>query len=191
MQIFKKKGKNMKKRSPIAVFLFGFLTLGLYSWYWSVKTKGEMNKMGEKIPTAFLWLIPIVGPIWWFWKYSEGVEHVTNKELSGVLAFIVLWLLGPIGNAIVQDYFNKIGTVTNQAPAAVTPGPQMGAASPMQPPTSTVPPAPAQVPQSEAPQGPPTATPPKPPACRWVIKRLLVFPCSFSNELQQRHLLFV
>ena len=155
----------MKKRSPIAVFLFGFLTIIFYSWYWSVKTKGEMNKMGEKIPTAFLWLIPIVGPIWWTWKYSEGVEHVTNKEVSGVLAFILMWLLGPIGNAIVQDYFNKIGTATNQTPAAVVPGPQASVTPLSQPPLSTVSPSPAPDTQNETPQNPlpPTTTPPSSP----------------------------
>lgn len=123
----------MKKRSPIAVFCFGFITVIFYSWYWSVKTKGEMNKMGEKIPTAFIWLIPIVGSIWWTWKYSEGVEHVTNEKLSGVLAFIVLWLLGPIGNAIVQDYFNKVETSPVPTAAGPIATPQTATIAPAQP----------------------------------------------------------
>ena len=97
----------MKQRSPIAVFLLGLITGGLYSWYWIVKTKGEMNKLGEKIPTAWVWLIPFVS-IWWLWKYSEGVEHVTGEKLSAVLTFVLLFLLGIIGHAIVQDSFNKI-----------------------------------------------------------------------------------
>jgi hypothetical protein len=109
----------MKKRNPIAVFLFGLITLGLYSWYWAVKTKGEMNKLGEKVPTAWIWLIPIVGSIWWYWKYSEAVENVTHKELNKVLAFVVLYLLGSIGQAIIQDYFNKL--VAAPAPAAAGP----------------------------------------------------------------------
>lgn len=98
----------MQQRDPIAVFLLGLVTGGLYSWYWAVKTKGEMNKMGESIPTAWIWLIPFVGVIWWYWKYAEGVEHVTNEKLSGVLAFILLYLLNIVGQAILQDYFNKI-----------------------------------------------------------------------------------
>ena len=105
----------MQQRSPIAVFLLGMVTGGLYSWYWAVKTKGEMNKMGESIPTAWIWLIPIVGVIWWYWKYSEGVEHVTHEKLSGVLAFILLYLLHIVGQAILQDYFNKISPPVNVA----------------------------------------------------------------------------
>jgi len=94
----------MKKRSPIAVFLLGIVTFGIYSWYWAVKTKGEMNKLGEKVPTAWFWLIPLVGSIYWWWKYSEAVEHVTNTKISWVLALVVLFLLGNIGEAIVQDF---------------------------------------------------------------------------------------
>jgi len=115
----------MKNRDPIAVFALGFITLGLYSWYWAVKTKGEMNKLGETIPTAWIWLIPIVGSIWWYWRYAEGVEHVTKEKMSGVLAFVVMRLLGMIGQAIVQDSFNKVGSdtavPTTMAPPTDTP----------------------------------------------------------------------
>ena len=108
----------MKQRSPIAVLLLPFVTLGIYSWYWAVKTKGEMNNQGESIPTAWIWLIPFVGMIWWCWEYSKAVENVTHEKLSGVLAFILVWLLGFIGQAIIQDYFNKIVEVpsSNAAP---------------------------------------------------------------------------
>ena len=102
----------MKQRSPVAVFFFGFLTCGIYSWYWAVKTKGEMNRQGESIPTAWIWLIPFVGTIWWYWKYSEGVDHVTHEKISGILAFVLLMLLGFIGQAIIQDTFNKIAEPT-------------------------------------------------------------------------------
>jgi hypothetical protein len=107
----------MKQRSPIAVFLLPVVTFGIYSWYWLVKTKGEMNKMGEDIPTVIIWLIPFVGSIWWLWKYSEGVEHVTHEKLGGVLSFVLLFLLGTIGQAIIQDSFNKTTAVNvvNQA----------------------------------------------------------------------------
>lgn len=98
----------MKNRNALVVLLFGILTSGIYSWYWIVKTKGEMNKMGEKIPTAWIWLIPFVGNIWWYWKYSEGVDHVTQKEIPTILALLALSFLGPIGQAIIQESFNRI-----------------------------------------------------------------------------------
>jgi len=97
---------QLTKRSPIAVFFLPFVTLGIYAWYWEIKTKGELNRSGaEHIPTAWIWLIPIVGSIWWLWKYSKGVEQVTGKY-SAALTFVLLFLLGIIGMAIVQDAFN-------------------------------------------------------------------------------------
>src|SRR6185437_241227 len=106
----------MKHRSPIVVFLIPFITFGIYSWYWLVSTKNDMNKLGEHIPTAWIWFIPMVGGVWWYWKYSEGVEHVTHEKLNKVLAFLLLILLGHIGHAIIQDYFNNIASTTSATP---------------------------------------------------------------------------
>lgn len=99
----------MKNRSPIAVFLLGLITLGFYLWYWFVKTKGEMNRTADtNILTAWIWLIPVVGWIWWLWKYSIGVEKITNGKWSSALAFVVLFLLPyGIGSAIAQHAFNE------------------------------------------------------------------------------------
>jgi hypothetical protein len=110
----------MKNRSPIAVALLPFVTLGIYGIYWQVKTKGEMNAVGANIPTAWLIIVPLVN-IWWLWKYSEGVDQATGHKLSGVLAFILLWLLGPIGAAIVQDSFNNNVAAVPSAGAPVAP----------------------------------------------------------------------
>ncbi len=106
----------MKHRSPLAVFFLPFVTFGIYSLYWMVKTKVEMNARGATIPTAWLIIVPLVN-IWWLWKYSEGVDHVTGGKMSGVLAFILLFLLGNIGGAIVQDSFNKVGQASTPTSA--------------------------------------------------------------------------
>lgn len=122
----------MKKRSPAAVLIFGIITLGIYIWYWSVKTKTELNTLQpEKIPTAWIWLIPLVGYIWWLWKYSQAVETVTHEKMNAVLTFILIWILGGIGAAILQDTFNKVDATPVSAgagsdvaptqPLAVTP----------------------------------------------------------------------
>lgn len=111
----------MKNRNPLMVFLLTLLTGGIYGWYWMVKTKGEMNKLGEKIPTAWIWLIPIIGNFWWLWKYAQGVEHVSKNELNMFLTLLALYLLGPIGMAIVQEAFNRtITPVIAEAPVSLT-----------------------------------------------------------------------
>ncbi|HUC87824.1 MAG TPA: DUF4234 domain-containing protein [Candidatus Binatia bacterium] len=155
----------MKKRNPIAVFLLGMVTVGIYSWYWAVKTKGEMNKLGEKIPTAWIWLIPFVGGIWWYWKYSEAVEHVTHEKLNWVMSLIVLLLLGSIGQAIIQDFFNKlqpaIAPATTPPVATVPVGSTM---TPEQPVNVAAAPSAPQMPNPTPPsQQPPTYIPPNPP----------------------------
>lgn len=118
----------MKNRSPIAVFLLTIVTLGIYGIVWYVKTKGEMNKQGAEIPTAWLIIIPLVN-IWWLWKYSEGVEKITGGKTSGVLSFVLLWLLGSIGMAIVQSEFNSKSGPQDATAAPVAPAPGFGAPS--------------------------------------------------------------
>ena len=101
----------MTRRSVLAVILLSFFTFGIYGLVWMVMTKNEMNRRGADIPTAWLLLIPLVN-IWWMWKYSEGVEVATERQMSGVVAFLLLWLLGLIGVAILQSQYNRVAEGT-------------------------------------------------------------------------------
>ena len=159
----------MEKRSPISVALLTLVTLGIYGIVWQVKTKGEMNKLGADIPTAWLLIIPIVN-IYWLWKYSEGVERVTKGQLSAILSFVVMYLVGFVGMAIVQDSFNKIGEVAASTTANTEALPQYGAPTTHPPAaeatTTAIVPAPA--PQVAAtppvvPENQPTSNTPQPP----------------------------
>ncbi|MEI6481406.1 MAG: DUF4234 domain-containing protein [Candidatus Saccharibacteria bacterium] len=127
----------MKNRSPIAVALLPLVTFGIYGIFWYVGTKEEMNAQGADIPTAWLLIIPLAN-IYWMWKYCGGVEKVTNAKYSQVMAFVLVYLLGSIGGAIIQDAFNKVGAPA-MAPAAASP---MQPAAPEMPstPTDTTPP---------------------------------------------------
>ncbi len=109
----------MKKQNPIAVFLLSLITFGIYSIFWLARTRGEMVRKGADIPTTWLIIVPLV-QLWYFWKWSEGVNFVT-KKLDAILVFILLMLLGSIGFAIVQDSFNSVGEEsTAPAPQPVT-----------------------------------------------------------------------
>ncbi|HEY6171146.1 MAG TPA: DUF4234 domain-containing protein [Candidatus Kapabacteria bacterium] len=102
----------MTKRSPVAVFFLTIFTLGIYLIVWRVKTKGEMCRLSADIPTSWCMIIPIVN-IWWLWKYSGGVALVTKEKISQPVSFLLLFLLSAIGDAIIQDYFNKVeATIT-------------------------------------------------------------------------------
>jgi hypothetical protein len=95
----------MNKRSVALVIILSIITFGIYALIWYVKTKGEMVKMGADIPSAILIIIPIVN-YYWLWKWSGGVEHVTRGKTSQAIAFILVFLLGIIGMAIIQSAFN-------------------------------------------------------------------------------------
>ncbi len=107
----------MRNRNPILVVVFAIITLGIYGIYWMVSTKNEMNRMGTHIPTGWLLIIPFVS-IYWMWKYSEGVGQVSRNQLSGPVAFLLLFLLGAIGMPIIQSTFNKITPHQQQIPQA-------------------------------------------------------------------------
>ena len=96
----------MTNRHPVLVVVLSLVTCGIYLLYWLVTTKIEMTKAGAAIPTAWLLIIPFAN-IYWIWRWSQGVEQVTKGQLTAVSAFLLLWLVGPIGAAISQSYFNK------------------------------------------------------------------------------------
>jgi len=166
----------MKQRSPAAVFLLSLITFGIYALVWEVKTKGELNAQGADIPTAWLLIIPLAN-LYWIWKYSQGVEKVSNGQISAVLTLILMLLLSIVGYAILQSEFNKLGT----QPAAPAPGP-MPAADPGMATSAPVGPSPTEPttigvtaspdseqpgtvsPDSDSPDStPPTDTPPSQP----------------------------
>ena len=97
----------MTNRGPMMVFLLTIVTFGLYALYWMVVTKNEMNARGAQIPTAWLIIIPFVNWYWLF-KFYGGIGYVTNRQMSGLSAFLLVAFLGPIGLAIVQNALNKV-----------------------------------------------------------------------------------
>ena len=100
---------SLKNRDPIMVLIFSIITFGIYGLYWHIKTKLEMNDSGAQIPTAWLIIIPIVS-IWWMWKFCEGVEQVTNRQMNAPVAFVLLFLVGMIGAVIIQSSLNKVAS---------------------------------------------------------------------------------
>jgi len=98
----------MKNRSVAAVVLLPLVTFGIYTLYWFVSTKGELNEKGATIPTAWLLIIPIVN-IFWYYKYFEGAEQVTGGKVNSIMLFLVgLFVTNLISSAIAQDAYNNL-----------------------------------------------------------------------------------
>ena len=96
----------MQQRSVVSVIVLTFITFGIYSLVWHVKTKNEMVSQGADIPTAWLLIVPIAN-IYWYWKWCGGVDHVTNGKMSQAVGFLLSLLLNLIGMAIIQDSLNQ------------------------------------------------------------------------------------
>lgn len=107
----------MTKRSVAAVIILTLITFGIYGLVWMVKTKGELVKCGAEIPTAWLLIVPIAS-IYWMWKFAGGVEHVTRGKQSQVMAFVLMFVLGLIGMAIIQSELNKVEGTAGALPQA-------------------------------------------------------------------------
>ena len=66
-----------------------------------------MNRLGAKIPTGWLIIIPIVG-YYWIYKYCEGFSEVVKKDNNKVLWFLLYLFVGIVMPAIVQSELNKL-----------------------------------------------------------------------------------
>jgi hypothetical protein len=98
---------TVTNRNPFAVFFLTLITGGIYGIYWYASTAGEMRTRGADIP-HWIWLfIPIMNIIW-IVKWATGVNHVTHGTTSTGTAFLLVFLLGIIGGAMIQSSFNKV-----------------------------------------------------------------------------------
>lgn len=97
----------MKQRNIVTFLLLSIVTLGIYALVWVWQTANEMKEKGADIPSPILIIVPIAN-IYFLWKYSGGVEKVTNGKLSQVISFLLFLALGLIGMLVIQDAFNKV-----------------------------------------------------------------------------------
>lgn len=103
----------MKNRSVPMVIILGIITIGIYYLIWLHQTRAELleKKAVEKIMSPWLVFIPFVGGLillYSYWQHGEGIAKVTNGKYSQPIAFILLWLLGPIGAGIIQAAYNEV-----------------------------------------------------------------------------------
>lgn len=118
----------MKQRNLVSMFFLTFITFGIYSIYWFVSTKGELNQKGAQIPTAWLLIVPLVN-LWWMYKYYKGAEQVTAGKISTLLYFLLgLFVSSLVPMLLGQNEYNKLSVspdLSGEAnPASPTAAPQ-------------------------------------------------------------------
>ena len=71
-------------------------------WDWAVvKPIEEMRDKGVHLPTAWRYFAPI-GCCAWMWKFSKGVEVVTEGRMGARRVFVAVTILGIIGFVITR-----------------------------------------------------------------------------------------
>ena len=96
------------KRDPIVMAILILITFGIYTLYWFVKTKRELNNAGAEIPTAWLLIIPFAN-IYWIYQFAYAFSKFVLKrnDKDTIVYFVLLVLLEPIGQIICQVKMNK------------------------------------------------------------------------------------
>ena len=98
---------GIQRRNPVLVIIFTIITFGIYSIYWFVKTKDEINSLGAEIPTAWLLIIPIAN-LYFQYKYADGFSEFVKKDDNAIMWFLLLFLVGPVAMIIFQIELNKL-----------------------------------------------------------------------------------
>lgn len=103
----KKGNVAVKKRNIILVYIFSFITFGIYGIYWLVSTKNEMNGLKAEIPTAWLLIIPVAN-LYWMYRYCEGFSEKVKKDNNTILWFLLYFFVPIVMPALVQSELNKL-----------------------------------------------------------------------------------
>jgi len=98
---------NIKRRNPVLVIIFGILTSGIYTIYWLVNTKEEINSLGAEIPTGWLLIIPIAN-LYFYYKYAEGFSINVKKDDNAIMWFLLLFFVAPVAMILFQVELNKL-----------------------------------------------------------------------------------
>jgi len=119
----------MKKglvRSPLLVLLFGYISCGIYNFYWIFKTSQETQEYLENTsatsPAVELLLCIFtcgIYYIYWNYKYAKVVAECHKKaglpvEDNSVLCLILsICCLGVVSALILQTSLNKVWEAKN------------------------------------------------------------------------------
>ncbi len=83
-------------------------------WEWAVvKPIEEMKAKGIQLPTTWRYFAPI-GSYAWLWKFSKGIEVITDRRIRAAGVFAAVFFLGIIGfviiRAIIQRRLARVAT---------------------------------------------------------------------------------
>jgi hypothetical protein len=109
-------------REPIMVLLFGFLSCGIYIYYWlykvSEETQTELGIMGQETSPTMELVFSIVSCgiyfIYWIYKYSkliydaQTVNNLPAEDNSMLNLILSIFGLGIVSVFLMQSSLNKV-----------------------------------------------------------------------------------
>lgn len=113
-----------KVENPTTVLILGFVTCGLYCLYWMWLRVKEANEYLGKQAVNPMFVFPgcICAPVWWYasWLYANALPEMQKKagvevKDEKVLHAILLILLAPVGQYMIQQKLNEIWAKTGQS----------------------------------------------------------------------------
>jgi hypothetical protein len=110
--------------NPTTVLILGFVTCGLYAIYWMWLRVKEMNEYLGKQVVNPMFVFPgcVCYPVMWYaaWLYANGLPEMQKKagiepKDEKVLHAVLLILLAPVGQYMVQQKLNELWAKTGQS----------------------------------------------------------------------------
>jgi len=96
------------------IYLYQFLTLGLYFFYWCWHSRADIHQAARQALIPATWFLAIPGlNFWWMWQYAHALEYVTHKRLKANDTFL-LYIIGLDAWLIVDIFrFQSLLHLTN------------------------------------------------------------------------------
>ena|SRR3990167_7659170 len=91
----------MVRKSLIKEIALSLLTGGIYTIFWAVELKRDLNRLGANIPTAWLMIFPFINIYFWC-QFIEGYRWVMYGKTDETISLLggFLTALFPSGNLI-------------------------------------------------------------------------------------------
>jgi hypothetical protein len=98
-----------EKQDMMLLFLLILCTLGIYYFFWLYNTKEDINAVGGKVPTFWLYIIPFLNIYFLYCFAYEFVKIIKKDECHtcSILYFLIALFVPFIFPFVVQYQINE------------------------------------------------------------------------------------
>ncbi len=104
----------IQSRNPIMWAILS-LIIPFAILYWFYKTAEEIKSKGGQIPTILIMLVPLVGSLYFMFKYAKEFARCIKGSEEWIMTFLSFFI-APLGVYLVQTELNKLSPGKPQKP---------------------------------------------------------------------------